>query len=547
MELYEKINELGKAHSEYIVNTNRPFEKCYTNNAIYWSMFNTDKFLQFLELLNQNEEWKKIMYSKEIPIDMLENYKDYLDWDYITMYGCTNILIDKYMDKINWNIFSSKKCTTLTLEKYIDKINFDVIAKHQTLQTKFIDKYKDKLNWVDICMYQVLNVSFIESHLDYITEPCWINISKYQVLSHDFILKYGDKLNWKIMSVYQNIAYLDIMEKYEDQIDWEACSFYQPLNYQIIEKYAKSKKLNFDKVIQNPGIHFDDELIDYLIDNAYLTDNNMLMFLNKNVSPYRIEHVICKCIEKYPNVICWNPTDEKISNNTKKCVSSLPYLSNDFIKTYKDKLYWPVIDIHNIEGLPFSLLYEKRNMIGAYKWKEISKFIVLPEDFIEYMDDYIDWYNISKYQNLSDMFIDKYADKLSWESLIRKYNLPEELLIRHQDKINWNQYIFLHPLTDTLWINCINYIDIQYYMNNYELNVSNETLLEIYKNNNNALNNIAIEEIIYIRKQKAYKEGYIIKEFENIQKDNKETKSETIYPEIKENIFKRIFRKWFKK
>ena len=43
-------------------------------------------------------------------------------------------------------------------------------------------------------------------------------------------------------------------------------------------------------------------------------------------------------------------------------------------------------------------------------WKKISEYKYLSEDFIREFKDYVDWYNISLYQKLSEDFIREFKD-----------------------------------------------------------------------------------------------------------------------------------------
>jgi len=544
MELYQKVNEMVRQDKSFIVYNPFTDVPCLSNNDLCWAMFNTDKFLQFIDMLNTNNEWKKFMYKKTIPIDMLANYKDHLDWDYIQTYGLvTEDIIEKYADKMNWSIISMKKCSTNFLEKHIDKIDFDIIAIYQKLSPKFIDTYKDKLNWIDICMYQPMMPSFIEEHINYLTDPCWINISKYQMLDFDFIMEHADKLNWQIMSVYQNIAYSEILEKYDKEIDWDALSYYQPLSYEIIKKYKNSGKFNFDKLVENPGIHFTEEIVETLVADSLLNDHELYVMLDKMHMPcWLIEY----CIKKYPDIIRWSPA-EKIEGKCTACVSSSYKLTPEFMIKYKDKICWQAVNINNINGLPFSLIYEKRDEFGIGKWKEMSMRIAMPEDFIDNVLEYVDWYNITNYQELSEAFIDKHADKIDWETVFLHNKLSEEMIIRHKDKINWKRYIYMQPITDNLLINCVDDICLFDVIDMF--NISNEVLIKMKNNCMNAMNIEVINEEIAKRKQKAYKEGYIIKEFEKpiIPLVPVETKSAANEIVKKENIFKRLFNKIFNK
>ncbi len=100
-------------------------------------------------------------------------------------------------------------------------------------------------------------------------------------------------------------------------------------------------------------------------------------------------------------------------------VSKYKYLSEDFIKEFKDKVNWPYISAHQ----------------------------KLSEDFIREFQDRIDWHNISIYQKLSEKFIREFQDniyisayqKLS-EDFIKEFDLkiPETNWLYKSDEFKRN-------------------------------------------------------------------------------------------------------------
>jgi len=52
--------------------------------------------------------------------------------------------------------------------------------------------------------------------------------------------------------------------------------------------------------------------------------------------------------------------------------------------------------------------------IKKWYWIEISKYQYLTEDFIREFKDKVDWWYISYYQELSEPFIREFKDKVDW-------------------------------------------------------------------------------------------------------------------------------------
>jgi hypothetical protein len=104
----------------------------------------------------------------------------------------------------------------------------------------------------------------------------------------------------------------------------------------------------------------------------------------------RYQSVPLSFIEEYNKYIHWYAFSQ---NKT---------LTNDVIRKYKDKLFWPEI---TKLGLVEELIYE----------------------FEPYMDD-ISWRNVSCFSVLSDEIINKFADKLDVPSLLVFQNLKDETI-----------------------------------------------------------------------------------------------------------------------
>jgi len=82
----------------------------------------------------------------------------------------------------------------------------------------------------------------------------------------------------------------------------------------------------------------------------------------------------------------------------------------------------------------------KKEQIYFYKnvdWVIISKYFILPEDFIREFQDYIIWPYISNFQLLSENFMREFQNEIDWYWVSVSQILSENFMREFQDKIHW--------------------------------------------------------------------------------------------------------------
>lgn len=145
----------------------------------------------------------------------------------------------------------------------------------------------------------------------------------------------------------------------------------------------------------------------------------------------------------------------------------IEFLSGVFAKyilpknTLVDMVFWLFEKFEKSDN--FVLLLKK----NVNLWKNISKFQILDEEFIEKYRKYLDWsyicsvqrlneefiekilerysidcyidfHLISQYQCLSEKFIEKYLDRLNLKSICEYNKLSDSFMFKHKDILDWN-------------------------------------------------------------------------------------------------------------
>ena len=113
------------------------------------------------------------------------------------------------------------------------------------------------------------------------------------------------------------------------------------------------------------------------------------------------------------------------------CVSKCQHLSEDFIREFKDDVSWGWVSISQHLSEDFIREF-------AYKvaWIFISKCQHLSEDFIREFKNVVSWIFISKCQHLSEDFIREFKDDVIWCGISRHQHLSKELIEEFINKEN---------------------------------------------------------------------------------------------------------------
>lgn len=182
LDAYKKVHEYEKERKIVISDSiKEDYEKLFSEEYKDLKSFT----------YNLNKILSKENVSKDVLDEVLNHFRDYIDWEDISnrVYLPEDI-IEKYGNYIHWNYISGQ----------------------QKLSEAFIHKNKDKVSWTYICMYQRLSESFMRDHLAYLDWDC---VSYYQTLSEDFMRENKEMLDWDIAYMHQKMSYKFICEHSE--------------------------------------------------------------------------------------------------------------------------------------------------------------------------------------------------------------------------------------------------------------------------------------------------------------------------------------------
>ena len=81
-------------------------------------------------------------------------------------------------------------------------------------------------------------------------------------------------------------------------------------------------------------------------------------------------------------------------------------------------------------------------------WRELSSHRYLSEDFIREFKDDVSWFQISMYQRLSEDFIREFADRVDWGSISKCQHLSEDFIREFKDDVCWNWVLISQHLSE---------------------------------------------------------------------------------------------------
>jgi len=135
-----------------------------------------------------------------------------------------------------------------------------------------------------------------------------------------------------------------------------------------------------------------------------------------------------------------NKYGEDINNWDWKYISQYRYLTEDFIREFKDKVNWDWISSN--QELSESFIRKFQDKVN---WDWISVHQRLSESFIREFKDKVFWNELSFNQKLSEDFIREFKDKVNWKCISYNQKLSKEFLEEFKDKINLKEYYLYNP------------------------------------------------------------------------------------------------------
>ena len=169
---------------------------------------------------------------------------------------------------------------------------------------------------------------------EFFNEIDWSSFSSYKGLSEEFIDRYSHLLNWKILSS-QQLFNLSFIQKHKDKLDLRIMQIsHSNLCASNPEFFSK----NFKKIEKK----------------KFKVRNNTRLFNNEQC----FEFVVNTIRDEYPNefeCLDW------------KTISSMRFLSDEFIDQYSDKLNWGILC--TIQKLSQETIEKHSDKVN---WKSVS-------------------------------------------------------------------------------------------------------------------------------------------------------------------------------
>lgn len=257
----------------------------------------------------KNDIWTFISKKVILSIEILDSYKDDIDWDSYSKYNnLTHKIVENFSDKLVWPLMyyrwmEEKKIISEKyvhfIKKSINNIYFGELYcisrknKKWFYSSIFIDCFPEIVDWGWIIKNIKLPIFLLDSY--------WLKIKSYsngsdelykrQDLSDiDFLKKWYMCINWKKISKYQILSnnHFNIFYK---ELDWTSIfskyiidleELQQEVIYNYINDISETQNLNNKFIIIN---------IDIL--------NPEKMLKNKNIQNNIIDRIYKNCSEKY--------------------------------------------------------------------------------------------------------------------------------------------------------------------------------------------------------------------------------------------------------
>lgn len=136
---------------------------------------------EFMEKVLNDSAWKKLSEEFQWTEQMLEKYKNKVDWKEISDNSnivWTPSMLEKFKRFIDWKELSSTSCETILieacLEQFKDYWDWSVLSDNHNLKLTYqlIDKFIDQWDWSELI-------------------NCW---QDDELFSFDFVERYSDKI-----------------------------------------------------------------------------------------------------------------------------------------------------------------------------------------------------------------------------------------------------------------------------------------------------------------------------------------------------------------
>jgi hypothetical protein len=410
-------------------------EKEETLNQLKIDLLSRFYFFNRAELIEYSDELNFGYYY------LMEN--ESINWDYE--------LIDLLKDKIDWDGLWKIKNIIINydfIKKYEGRIDFQTLAlsKFVNWTTKILEDFEDKLDWSS----SINSISLFNNYeilKKYSERLNWDKVSLFNesVSDEKFIIEFENKLNWQKLSANKNLHISpEFLMKHRDKLDINLISK-NTCYVNLIFKYPNEIEWNWDNVIVNPGINYDEISSKFIFENYYkyykaqnkrikTKDFAIRTFLHRifefypNDKTYFLKEEFQKFIN-WENISSYNdtklPLDFIIANKTK-----FNFKNHGFISDHRDIITTKFIEdnLGLFDTTHYSFYYlpitkEIIKKLGEMiNWNNLSSCIKFnwTWEFIEENLDKLNLHRVSKNKGVYDLLLSKSIDKCEILKIINK-------------------------------------------------------------------------------------------------------------------------------
>lgn len=337
---------------------------------------------------------------------------EHINWDIELI----KLVKDKIVSSAFWKLKNIKFDLTF-FDEFNDIIDYSSIhiSKNIKWSKKLIDNYGVKFDWSNYLINQeglctIENIRRFKDILDWSKVSETLNLP----ISDEMIVEFKDYWIWSKLSLNKNLPIsLEFLEKYKDLLDFDNLSK-NPSCLPFILKYAKSKRWNWNNVIINPGLEYNDKTFRlvfryYSKQNLHIHQINSINF--KSILPLFLKRVF------------WAPFTIKTYFLKDLFIEHFPWdivsksnivVNKEFINTYKENINFKENEfLKNNKNIIDSDFIS--NNIELFNLKSYSFYTLnLDNSIIEKSINDIDWINLSSCENIdwSWDFISNNLEKL---------------------------------------------------------------------------------------------------------------------------------------
>ncbi len=355
---------------------------------------------------------------------------EFIEWD--------NKQLESLNDKIDWTAIWKIKNINLDFEffkKYEKQIDFSSI--HLSKNIKWTDnllaEFGDKFEWSKWLITKeplstIDNLRRFNEILDWSFVSLRINIE----FSENIIEEFAEKWDWKKLSSNKNLPLsVEFIQKHIDQLDFDALS-QNPKSLELIYKYPKSKKWNWEKVILNPAIIYNKESFDFVFNN-YKRQYEAKEFTNPIMKKMALPSFLFRVFSHQQNDISYFLSADFIKylpweNLCRFCNTKLPL---DFIEKYKDKLNFKESEFirNHHEIITTEFILANFDLFNSEHYSFYYQPITI--ELLSKYDSKINWNNLSSSEKLDWTweYIDIHFDKFNLFRLAENKGIFEKLII----------------------------------------------------------------------------------------------------------------------